>query len=458
MSLPRLAARSVIQRRVPYAIRPSIRHIATPPPPPPPPPPNPTDPKDPLTPKPLPSLDISPIEAPAPSDTEAPKPTSGGRTGARSAKDSLSSIEKKRRALARWTLAFAVSGVLAGAVYMGRDWDNEEKNAVGGGEDLSIFGRSKARIMDSFNYFNKPAWPELLPPPLPPPHQRPLTLLISLDDLLVTSTWDRANGWRTAKRPGVDYFLGYLSQFYEIVLFTTQAAYTAVPIVEKLDPFGAFIMYKLFREATRTTKDGLVKDLSYLNRDLSKVVAIDTNPERYSLQPENAVIVPKWRADGSGGEAGGLVGLIPFLESIAIHNPADVRPILKAYQGKDIPKAYAAVEAEQKRKVIEEWEKNRRQGGSGSMSIGGLFGFGGATKSQPTDQPPLTYLEQRRKEYQKLYQEDQAYWAANSEKFKKMMEEDREKQMKEMGGSLLGWMGMAPPKKEEPAKEGEQKA
>ncbi|KAG8716124.1 mitochondrial inner membrane protein required for protein import [Ceratobasidium sp. 395] len=457
MSLPRLVARSLVQRRIPYG-SPALARSITAPPPPPPPPPNPTDPKDPLTPKSLPSLDISPIEAPAPANAEPPKP-SEGRTGARSAKDSLSTIEKKRRAFARWTIAFGLGGLLAGAVYMGREWESEEeKHAVGGGEELSTFGRSKARITDAFNYFNKPAWTELLPPPLPPPHQRPLTLLISLDDLLITSAWDRQHGWRTAKRPGVDYFLGYLSQFYEIVLFTSQAAYTAIPIVEKLDPFGAFIMYKLFREATRTTKDGLVKDLSYLNRDLSKVVAIDTNPERYSLQPENAVIVPRWRADGSGGEAGGLVGLIPFLESIAIHNPADVRPILKAYQGKDIPTAYAAVEAEQKRKVVEDWEKNRKRSGGGNMAIGGLFGFGGATKSQPTDQPPLTFLEQRRKEYQKLYQEDQAYWAANSEKFKKMMEEDREKQMKEMaGGSLLGFMGMAPPKKEEGGKEEEKK-
>ncbi|KAG9121113.1 mitochondrial inner membrane protein required for protein import [Ceratobasidium sp. 392] len=457
MSLPRLVARSLIQRRVPYAPPTLARSITVPPAPPP--PPNPTDPKDPLTPKSLPSLDITPIEAPAPANAEPPKPFEG-RTGARSAKDSLSSIEKKRRAFARWTIAFGLGGVLAAAVYTGREWESEEeKNVIGGGEELSTFGRSRARITDAFNHFNKPAWSELLPPPLPPPHQRPLTLLISLDDLLITSTWDRQHGWRTAKRPGVDYFLGYLSQFYEIVLFTSQAAYTAIPIVEKLDPFGAFIMYKLFREATRTTKDGLVKDLSYLNRDLSKVVAIDTNPNTYSLQPDNAIIVPKWRADGSGGEAGGLVGLIPFLESIAIHNPADVRPILKAYHGKDIPKAYAAVEAEQKRKVVEEWEKNRKRGGGsgGNMAIGGLFGFGGATKSQPTDQPPLTYLEQRRKEYQKLYKEDQAYWAENSEKFRKMMEEDREKQMKEMSGSLLGWMGMAAPK-DESAKEGEKKA
>lgn len=42
------------------------------------------------------------------------------------------------------------------------------------------------------------------------------------------------NGWRTAKRPGVDYFLAYMAQFYEIVIFTTQHYYvrtiTAPPL------------------------------------------------------------------------------------------------------------------------------------------------------------------------------------------------------------------------------------
>lgn len=96
-------------------------------------------------------------------------------------------------------------------------------------------------------YLNKPAWDPLLPPPLPEPHFRPYTLVLDLDDLLVHSSWDVRcysltlvlaevltrtasqinHGWRTAKRPGVDYFLAYLSQFYEIVLFTTQPAYVS---------------------------------------------------------------------------------------------------------------------------------------------------------------------------------------------------------------------------------------
>jgi import inner membrane translocase subunit TIM50 len=74
-----------------------------------------------------------------------------------------------------------------------------------------------------------------------------------MDDLIITSTWDvswlvqvmtitddmspqRQQGWRTAKRPGVDYFLAYLSQFYEIVIFTTQHHYVRIiPIMTRVD-------------------------------------------------------------------------------------------------------------------------------------------------------------------------------------------------------------------------------
>ena len=51
--------------------------------------------------------------------------------------------------------------------------------------------------------------------------------------------------------------------------------------------------------------------MSYLNRDLSKVIIIETDPDHVSLQPENSIILPKWKGDPNDK---GLVGLIPFLE------------------------------------------------------------------------------------------------------------------------------------------------
>jgi import inner membrane translocase subunit TIM50 len=55
----------------------------------------------------------------------------------------------------------------------------------------------------------------------------------------------------------------------------------------------------------------LSQDLSYLNRDLSKVVALDTDSSHYMTHPENAIIIPKWKGDPSDT---GLIAMIPFLE------------------------------------------------------------------------------------------------------------------------------------------------
>ena len=92
-----------------------------------------------------------------------------------------------------------------------------------------------------------------------------------------------------------------------------------MPIIDQYDPYLFWTTHHLYREATRTYKGHIVKDLSYLNRDLSKVVALDTIADRYELQPDNAIIASKWKpgTPGSGDHAdgdAGLVGLIPFLE------------------------------------------------------------------------------------------------------------------------------------------------
>jgi import inner membrane translocase subunit TIM50 len=54
----------------------------------------------------------------------------------------------------------------------------------------------------------------------------------------------------------------------------------------------------------------------------------------------------------------------------------DVRPIISAYRGKDIPVEYAKKEAEAKQKVLEDWERTHAASGAGSGSswVGSLFG------------------------------------------------------------------------------------
>lgn len=188
---------------------------------------------------------------------------------------------------------------------------------------------------------------------------------LTVDVLL--ATLQREHGWRTAKRPGVDYFLAYLAQFYEIVLFTSQPSYTAQPICEKLDPYMVYMPYRLFRDCTRYEDKDLIKDLSYLGRDLSKVIIMDTDAKKFKLHQDNGIAMRPW--DGARSDRG-LVGMIPFLEAIAMYNVKDVRPILSNYRGKDIPNAWAEYEQEEKRKLVREWEE---KGGNRSLNTGFSF-------------------------------------------------------------------------------------
>ncbi len=47
--------------------------------------------------------------------------------------------------------------------------------------------------------------------------------------------------------------------------------------------------------------------------------------------------------------------------AIAIYKPEDVRPILAAYHGKDIPLEYGKKEAEIKAQFVEEWKKSGKE-------------------------------------------------------------------------------------------------
>ena len=48
------------------------------------------------------------------------------RTGAKSSKDSLSSIERRRRQLGRVSFGLFAIGLLSGSVYLGREWSDDE--------------------------------------------------------------------------------------------------------------------------------------------------------------------------------------------------------------------------------------------------------------------------------------------------------------------------------------------
>lgn len=174
----------------------------------------------------------------------------------------ITSAERRRNRL--YSLMFAGMFLFAftGPIYLGRNWETDEEEKkhpdAPSGWGLGLFyNRVKARLGDTLDYYNEPTFPKLLPNP-DPAWERPYTLVLSLEDLLLHSEWTREHGWRMAKRPGVDYFLRYLSQYYELVIFTSVANMNGDPVVRKLDPYR-IIMWPLFREATRYKNGEYIK-------------------------------------------------------------------------------------------------------------------------------------------------------------------------------------------------------
>lgn len=188
-------------------------------------------------------------------DAEAEYTGTGRTKGELPASAYVSSSEKRRLKVANYMYGGFAVATIAGLFYLGRNWEteeeekrHEEKAPSGWGVSL-MWNRIKARWDDQLGYYTEPTFTKLLPDPNPM-FERPYTLVFSLEDLLIHSEWTREHGWRLAKRPGMDYFLRYLSQYYELVLWTSQPYGLVEGILRKLDPFH-IITWPLFREATR---------------------------------------------------------------------------------------------------------------------------------------------------------------------------------------------------------------
>ncbi|KAK4398615.1 Mitochondrial import inner membrane translocase subunit TIM50 [Sesamum angolense] len=165
----------------------------------------------------------------------------------------------------------------------------------------------------------------------------------------------RDRGWRTFKRPGVDAFLEHLAQFYEIVVYSDQLNMYVDPVAERLDPKHC-IRYRLSRGATRYIDGKHYRDLSMLNRDPAKILYISGHALESSLQPENSVPVKAWQGEADDTA---LLDLIPFLEYVAKHRPADIRTVLASYQGRDIAKEFVERSKEHQRRMQEQKQQGR---------------------------------------------------------------------------------------------------
>lgn len=105
-----------------------------------------------------------------------------------------------------------------------------------------------------------------------------------------------------------------MSWLYEVVVFGNEESMTINEICEALDPKYQIFSGRFGHEHTLLKDGKYVKDLSYMNRDVKKIVVIESDEEWVAFHKDNVIVLPEFNGDPDDWA---LIDLIPFLEHLA---------------------------------------------------------------------------------------------------------------------------------------------
>jgi import inner membrane translocase subunit TIM50 len=174
---------------------------------------------------------------------------------------------------------------------------------------------------------------------------------------------------------------------------------------------------------------------------------IDTVPAHASAQPENAIILPKWKGDPQDKE---LISLIPFLEYIPTMATPDVRKALKSFDGHHIPTEFAKREAIARQRFHEQLAAEGKKPRKSLGGIGSLLGMkpqtadGEQSLGEGLAQGKMLQdlaRERGQREYErleKMIREEGPKWLAEEAATEEKMKEEA---MKGMKNNFTGFFG-----------------
>ncbi|XP_051957741.1 CTD small phosphatase-like protein 2 isoform X1 [Xyrauchen texanus] len=165
------------------------------------------------------------------------------------------------------------------------------------------------------------------------------TLVLDLDETLVFSSLNMINDaehtfntrFQDHKykvylilRPYVKEFLQAMTKHFEMFVYTSAKKEYAEKIVDILDPNKKLFRHRLYQDDCACVLGHYIKDLSVLERDLSKTVILDNAPHTFPYHLMNMIPIKSWFGDQEDRE---LQKLIPYMEKLL--HADDFRNVLK---------------------------------------------------------------------------------------------------------------------------------
>lgn len=158
---------------------------------------------------------------------------------------------------------------------------------------------SSSEIKNTF-----PTYTLLTSPYLPASESEKFSLVLDLDETLV-----HVSGNQVFVRPGVELFLGEMTELFEVILFTASVKTYADFIMKKIDPTDS-VKLRLYRDHVSSDKFGYFKDLGKLGRDLRFLTIVDNSAMNFRYHKENGICIPSWTGDIEDNELGKIVSIM----------------------------------------------------------------------------------------------------------------------------------------------------
>ena len=160
------------------------------------------------------------------------------------------------------------------------------------------------------------------PPYLQNTRIKPYTLILDLNETLVSFQQTNYSQGILRLRPFLIEFLEEISYYYELILFTASTEYFAKPIINAIEESRKFFDFVFYRECCIIIGNDFVKDLTRIGRPLDSTIIIDNMPQNFRLQKENGNFIKPFYAQDPNDST--LYDLLPILISIA-EEEVDVR-------------------------------------------------------------------------------------------------------------------------------------
>ena len=170
------------------------------------------------------------------------------------------------------------------------------------------------------------------------PPSKNLTLVLDLDETLMSFIYinKESKEGLLRIRPYLYNFLNLVKEYYEIIIFTAATKNYADPILDNIEvKRGKYFNYRLYREHCSIINNDVIKDISLIGRDLSKMIIVDNMQQNFKLQKENGILISSFWGEDDNDKV--LLQLGRILVSIAIDMVEtkynlDVRNEIKKYK------------------------------------------------------------------------------------------------------------------------------